>query len=306
MSDLSEVVSARARSLGRSIVGRAGYEVHKRDKFYSLERSEPSRAGLGSPPPLAVDPIWPLPCGDTSALQALGDATSRFPEWHYCFEFDGGWSTAKQAGGHIRVQPPDRALQRFRHFVPDLVQASGGSLDGLRVLDIACNAGFWSLQLALLGATVVGFDARPELVEQANLVQAAVGTVNSEYRLLDFWEATPDVFGGTFDVVLNLGLLYHLPEPIEALKRTLALSHSLVVLDTTTVPLRDTLVKLAWEEADNVEDAAETGIVAIPTPSAIELMFRHLGVSDFRLLPLRTAMPPDYESGARTSWVVRV
>jgi predicted RNA methylase len=66
----------------------------------------------------------------------------------------------------------DHPLQRFTHFMPSLVAAAGGSLAGKRVLDIACNAGFWSIQCALLGAAeVVGFDTRPELVEQAQVLR---------------------------------------------------------------------------------------------------------------------------------------
>jgi len=68
----------------------------------------------------------------------------------------------------VDTDDPRRPLQRFRHFMPDLLASQGGSLKGRRILDIACNSGFWSLQCALLGAEVAGFDARPELIEQAN------------------------------------------------------------------------------------------------------------------------------------------
>jgi 23S rRNA G2069 N7-methylase RlmK/C1962 C5-methylase RlmI len=37
--------------------------------------------------------------------------------------------------------------------MPYVVQSQGGALEGKRVLDIACNSGFWSIQCALLGAT---------------------------------------------------------------------------------------------------------------------------------------------------------
>lgn len=31
---------------------------------------------------------------------------------------------------------------------------------------------------------------------------------------------SPEALGGTFDLVLNLGFLYHVPDPVEALERT--------------------------------------------------------------------------------------
>ena len=65
--------------------------------------------------------------------------------------------------------------------MPYLMEAERGSLKGKRVLDIACNSGFWSVQCALLGAEVVGFDARPGLIEQANLIKRIVGVDQVEF-----------------------------------------------------------------------------------------------------------------------------
>jgi 2-polyprenyl-3-methyl-5-hydroxy-6-metoxy-1,4-benzoquinol methylase len=78
----------------------------------------------------------------------------------------------------LDTDDPKRPLQRYRHFMPYVVASQGGSLKGKRVLDIACNSGFWSIQCALLGAEVVGFDARPELIEQANLLKQITGADN--------------------------------------------------------------------------------------------------------------------------------
>ncbi|MCX7590977.1 MAG: methyltransferase domain-containing protein [Kiritimatiellae bacterium] len=96
---------------------------------------------------------------------------------------------------------PERPLQRFRHFVPYLVYAENGSLHGKRVLNIACNSGFWTIQCAFLGASVVGCDARPELIEQANFIKSIVGVENVEFRVVDSWDTSPDTLGGAFDAV---------------------------------------------------------------------------------------------------------
>src|SRR5262249_43821504 len=146
-----------------------------------------------------------------------------FPLWHYSYEFQGGLSfpISRMHGNEDQVaMDPKRPLQRFRHFIPDLVASQGGSLRGKRVLDIACNSGFWSIQCALLGAEVVGFDARDVLIEQANLLKSIVGLDNVSFRQLDFWSMSPESLGGVFDIVLNLGILYHLPDPLEALRIT--------------------------------------------------------------------------------------
>lgn len=143
-------------------------------------------------------------------------------------------------------------FQRFRHFMSPLLHATGGTLANLRVLDMGCNAGFWAIQCALAGAAeVVGFDARSHAIEQANLLRDIAGLDQLRFEVLRLDEASPQRLGGTFDVVLNLGLLYHLPDPLDVLQRTFALAGRFVVLDTDVDPDRHARIALKWEEASN-------------------------------------------------------
>ena len=144
--------------------------------------------------------------------------------------------------------------------MPYVVQSQGGALAGKRVLDIACNSGFWSIQCALLGAEVVGIDARAELIEQANLLKSITGADKAEFRRLDFWEMSPETLGGTFDVVLNLGFLYHVPKPLEALDLTKLMSRSHILLDTTVHPSSELAIYLKWEEPFDIRMAAQEGV----------------------------------------------
>jgi SAM-dependent methyltransferase len=191
--------------------------------------------------------------------------------------------------------------------MPYLVAARGGSLEGTRVLDIACNSGFWSIQCALLGAEVVGFDARPELIEQARLVKGITGADRAEFRVLDFRDMSPETLGGTFDVVLNLGFLYHVPEPVEALELTKRMSRGRILLDTAVHPSADCAIHLKWEQPVDVRMAVDEGIVALPTKPAVELMLRHLRVKKWWEIPVRSQdMPVDYLTGRRASWLIEV
>lgn len=167
-------------------------------------------ANRGRPGPPPVAPVWPLPRHpEGPGEQEIRARFSRHPHWLYAFEFQGmGFPGPREAVGRCGEGRPERPLQRFQHFMPWLLQAVGGNLGGKRVLDIACNAGFWSLQCALLGAAeVIGFDARPELIAQAEFVRSVVGAKNIRFSVLDFWQMTPEALGGRFDVVLNLGIL---------------------------------------------------------------------------------------------------
>ena len=264
--------------------------------------------GRSGPPPVA--PIWPLPRRRGGPPD--DEIRVRFAEhklWHYAYQFTGGLDfAARHADQSPLADSPERPLQRFRHFMPWLLDANGGTLAGKRVLDIACNSGFWSIQCALLGAReVVGFDARAELIEQANLIASIVGVNNTEFRVLDFWDMRPEAVGGSFDVVLNLGILYHLPKALEALELTKAVARKHIVLDTVVLPTLAPLIRVKWEEPTDIRNAATAGIAMTPSRASVELMLRHLNFTEWAEIPLRTAdMPDDYLAGNRASWLIRV
>lgn len=280
----------------------------RRRGYIILKLPVPVEAKVGAAPD-DLFPIWPLPrsAGDFSDVE-LQEAFAQYPHWHYAFRFAGGLTFPTS---HVRPGPytddPLRPLQRFRHFMPYLVEAAGGSLAGKRILDIACNSGFWSIQCALMGAEVVGFDARPELIAQANLLKRATGATTAEFRVLDFWNMSPDALGGTFDIVLNLGILYHLADPIEALALTKRMCRSHIVLDTAVHPSDDPVMLLKWEEPFDIRMAAEEGIVAVPSLRAIELILRQVGFEQCTRIPIRSKdLPHDYLQGIRSTWLLKI
>src|SRR5690606_36962137 len=87
---------------------------------------------------------------------------------------------------------------------------------GKRVLDLGCNAGFWSLNAIEAGADfVLGVDGRQMHVDQANFVFDVKGIDKSRYHFaqgnlyeFDFWPWAP------FDIVFGFGLMYHIEEPM--------------------------------------------------------------------------------------------
>jgi 2-polyprenyl-3-methyl-5-hydroxy-6-metoxy-1,4-benzoquinol methylase len=256
-----------------------------------------------------MEPVWPLPHGNKNlSRERIREQFAKYDAWHYAYEFEGGLSFPARSNrpGPLTGEA-NRPLQRFRHIMPYLLAAQNGSLQGKRVLDVACNSGFWSMQCALLGADVVGFDARPELLEQAELVKSIVGVKNVEFRLLDFWEMSPESLGGRFDVVLSLGILYHLPKPLEALQRTIAMARECVLLDTEIYPSPEAVIKLRWEQPISIRSANCSGIVALPSKSGIDLMLRDIGATEWAEIPLHVAdMPLDYREHRRASWVIKV
>ena len=284
----------------RRVLRRLGYDILKIPRT----RRFPS---MPEPPPAA--PRWPLPRGVRGPSdEEIRQKFARHPLWHYAYEFDGGLSfPTRHHDPGLDTDDPRRPLQRFGHFMPYLMESQGGSLKGKRVLDIACNSGFWSIQCALLGADVVGFDARPELIEQANLLKGITGADGVEFRVLDFWQMSPEALGGAFDVVLNLGFLYHVPKPVEALELTKRMSRGRILLDTAVHPSEDFTIHLKWETPVDVRMAVDEGIAALPTKSSVELILRHLKVKKWCEIPVRSQdMPLDYLTGRRASWLIEV
>jgi tRNA (mo5U34)-methyltransferase len=114
----------------------------------------------------------------------------------------------KTAPDHFLGDYPSFKWRRFAHAIPE-------RLDGKTVLDIGCNAGFYSLEMKRRGAArVVGVDSDETYLAQARFA-ASVSGLDIEFRELDVYDVAQ--LGETFDVVLFMGVLYHLRHPLLAL-----------------------------------------------------------------------------------------
>lgn len=103
----------------------------------------------------------------------------------------------------------DARVARVARVVWDL---AGGSLADLRILDLACDEGNFSVALAQLGAAeVLGIEGRDKL-DAANAQRQALGLSNVRFERGDVRQVTADTHGA-FDVVLCLGILYHFDVP---------------------------------------------------------------------------------------------
>jgi len=92
------------------------------------------------------------------------------------------------------------------------------------VLDVGCNAGFCSIEMKRLGASyVLGIEAFPQYLEQAKLVREVL-----------VYDVREDL--GTFDIVLFLGVIYHLKHPLLALERLARVTSGVLVCESAIVP----------------------------------------------------------------------
>lgn len=107
------------------------------------------------------------------------------------------------------VTGDDAKLRRIVQIVSDI---SGASLDTLRILDLACLEGLYAVELARHGAAVVGIEGRESSIEKARFAKEVLGLENLQL-LQDDVRNLSRAKHGRFDVVLCLGILYHLDSP---------------------------------------------------------------------------------------------
>jgi tRNA (mo5U34)-methyltransferase len=105
----------------------------------------------------------------------------------------------------------DYPAVKWRSFAAAITE----DLAGKSVLDIGCNGGFYSIEIKRRGAArVLGLDCDPEYLAQARFAAEVTG-LEIEFRQMSVYDV--GALGEKFDVVLFLGVLYHLRHPLLAL-----------------------------------------------------------------------------------------
>lgn len=152
--------------------------------------------------------------------------------WFHNLELGG----VRTAPDHFLGNYPAVKWQRFDRALPT-------DLTGKTVLDIGCNAGFYSIEMKRRGAArVLGIDSDERYLAQARFAAQVTG-VEVEFQRLSVYDIAS--LGERFDLVLFIGVLYHLRHPLLALD----LIHDHVA--------DDLLVFQAMQRGDNAVEALE-------------------------------------------------
>src|SRR5579864_6658097 len=129
---------------------------------------------------------------------------SELGEWFQNIDLHGVYT----APNHFLGDYPSVKWRRFQHAIPQ-------DLTGKSVLDVGCNAGFYSFEMKRRGARrVIGIDSDAGYLAQARYA-AEVNGFNVEFRQMDVYDVGS--LHEKFDLVLFMGLLYHLRHPLLAL-----------------------------------------------------------------------------------------
>ena len=208
---------------------------------------------------------------------------------------------------NVEVQPIRKTSEITIHLTPfdqkeyrQLIEARGETirrvvarlkpaLDLSRAVDTGCGVGFFSQTLAECGLNVCGFDGRGENVTEAR----------RRFPHIPFEQA--DIEGkailelGQFDLVLCFGLLYHLENPLLAVRHLRGLTGKCLLLESMCLPEEKAAMLL--REEPNQEDQSLSDVAWYPSEGTLVKMLYRGGFGNvYRVIPL-----PDHEDFRETT-----
>jgi tRNA (mo5U34)-methyltransferase len=124
--------------------------------------------------------------------------------WFHNLDLNG----VRTAPQHFLGDYPNVKWRRFADTIP-------ADLTGCSVLDIGCNAGFYAMEMKRRGATrVIGLDSADDYLAQARFA-AEINGLDIEFHRMSVYDV--GALGERFDIVVFMGVLYHLRHPLLAL-----------------------------------------------------------------------------------------
>lgn len=218
-------------------------------------------------------------------------------DWFYRFELPGGKVTPTYDDGAL-----DSVHATRLSMLDSILDARfGKELQRCNAIDLACHQGYFATKLAQRGAEVLAVDARAEHVADATLMRDALGLPSLKLMQSDVHALVPAELG-TFDVVLMLGLIYHLENPVGALRLARALTRGVCVVETQIVPgltgvvdygsyrfvrpLKGSFGIIDETEETHGPEASTTGICLVPSLDALFWILRKIGFARVELVPV--------------------
>lgn len=224
-------------------------------------------------------------------------------EWFYRFELPSGAQTRSYVPDHVLKIHDTRTSMLFDEL------DNGMQIDwaATRFIDFASHEGYFSNQLARRGAlSVLGLEARAASVEKAVLINRLYGYNNVRFQQADVTNAQDLADIDPADITLVFGLIYHLENPVGALRHAIQLASKAVIVETQVVPnmsgnidwgTPESFVEMQGvfgiiDETERIEDNAEasvTGICLAPSIEGLSYVLKAAGCRDTKLL----TPPPD-------------
>jgi len=217
-------------------------------------------------------------------------------EWFYNYELPDGSATPTYHGSDIKAIHDTR----WRMVETCLDQRLGSAVSGLNAIDLASHQGWFAWKMAQKGfSSVLGVDARESHVNDSNLIRDIYGLEQLTFEQGDVHEQSA-IQRGQFDVVLMLGLLYHLENPVGALRVCRDLCKNVCLIETQIVPgmsgyvdygsyqyvrpLKGSFGIIDETEETHGPEASITGVCLVPSLDALIWLLHKVGFSDVSVL----------------------
>lgn len=197
---------------------------------------------------------------------------------------------------------PDHFLGDFPAFKWEKIKDSiPEDLTGWKVLDIGCNAGYYSIELAKRGAEVTGIDLDEHYLKQARWTAEQFSLDDKitfkEMQVYDLAHSSEE-----YDLIWFMGVFYHLRYPLLAMDILSQKTRKMMIFQTLSLPgteemdipgnvefhKREVMKKDAWPKMAFIENklAGDPTNWWAPNHQGIISMLRSCG---FKV----TAMPED-------------
>ena len=188
---------------------------------------------------------------------------------------------------------PDHWLGDFPMFKwKELSPYIPEDLNGWKVLDVGCNAGFYTFELAKRGADVLGIDVDTHYLKQAEWASEKMGLQKkTRFQQMQVYDLAKQE--ETFDLIWFMGVLYHLRYPMLAMDILAEKNTDMMVFQTLSMPgadaeentwdrpinERDDLLKDGWPKMAFIEHkfSGDPTNWWLPNHAGIEAMLRSCG-----------------------------
>ena len=157
----------------------------------------------------------------------IADGIERLGPWFHKIELPHGLTTKMKSYAGEPDDHPHGTWKHVRKVLPN-------DLSNKRVLDIGCNGGFYAIAANQRGASVTGVDAKRWHVRQATFAARALDLKNIHFACRSLYELDP-MKDGVFDVVLALGLIYHLKHLVRGLEILFDVCSDLLIVETAVL-----------------------------------------------------------------------
>jgi 2-polyprenyl-3-methyl-5-hydroxy-6-metoxy-1,4-benzoquinol methylase len=188
--------------------------------------------------------------GDEEYLEKISRLTFKKTEWKRnniaeMRDFLGPWKHNIKLPYRIFTACCEDYYPAHKEIMKIINQQLHSDFKSKRVIDIGCLEGYFSAECALQGAKVLGVEGKTINVKKCEFVKSVLNIKNLAFVQDDAMNVTKKKYG-SFDVVLALGLLYHLDDPFKFLENLSDLCAGFLLLDTH-VALREPSETGAWK-----------------------------------------------------------